>query len=411
MSILLLLIFLIFNIANSTLYNFKKGSEYEKIYSNYIQELNDNNQFECSGRYFYHNYKNRTIDSNLFSGIIIRNDRDSISKGSYLIDFDEKIFYYNNYKSYIYNKDNKTIQYDRAINSIKRIKREIDVDWNIFYDFIDKSQNSIDKKLDTNTNNKFLYDSDEIDHSFIYNKYMDKYGFNWIIREKFTKNNYYPTYYYMNINGYTKLPRFEEWLIDDFEMKKDVDTSKINFDKYINQYPIYEEFAYKRKACTFNDKLEGNLVFDENLKKSRLKLVAFYQDSENLNSKLLESFLLIIVIALSLTSAMECEKIKFNLLSFILLSIFLGIKFNLFLNSFEIPPKKENVRLSFWLFPKVSLMLLISNLKILFVSKFSVIANNFFDWISSTEKILLISILLLLTLSINLKLSKLIESK
>jgi len=288
MSILLLLIFLIFNIANSTLYNFKKGSEYEKIYSNYIQELNDNNQFECSGRYFYHNYKNRTIDSNLFSGIIIRNDRDSISKRSYLIDFDEKIFYYNNYKSYIYNKDNKTIQYDRAINSIKRIKREIDVDWNIFYDFIDKSQNSIDKKLDTNTNNKFLYDSDEIDHSFIYNKYMDKYGFNWIIREKFTKNNYYPTYYYMNINGYTKLPRFEEWLIDDFEMKKDVDTSKINFDKYINQYPIYEEFAYKRKACTFNDKLEGNLVFDVNLKKSRLKLVAFYQDSENLNSKLLE---------------------------------------------------------------------------------------------------------------------------
>lgn len=278
---MILIIFMIFTFnMNSQIYSFKKGTDYERIYLNYIEIINNNNQFECSGNYYIHNYKNRALDSSTFKGIIIRNDEDSIYNSMFLIDINDKIYYYKNYKSFVYNKNQNNILFSPNINS-KKISKQFGFMDNIFEKFIKLKDFNLDVYFEPNI--KFMYDSEDVQHYFILNKNLDKFGFNYIYRLKFKKENFTPTYNYININEYTNLPRFEEWYIDSFSMQKEKDYDRISFKKYLLKYSIYEEVNFKKTTCQIKVEHKGNIIFDSNLVSNGKKLVIFYKESEYLD--------------------------------------------------------------------------------------------------------------------------------
>jgi hypothetical protein len=279
---MVILILTLFNISLSQLYDLNKSTHLTKereYFVNYANYLHSHNQFECSGKFTYHNIKKKTIEESEFNGVIFRNQIDTIANVSFLINFHNQISFYNNYSSYKFNKNTNKIYFEK-INKVK-FQMNNNVDFDIFSFFTSSDSASLEIYLKDDIN--LLYDTENDKHFYTIHAPTTNYLLSVIFRFKFDKSNYSPCYFNIVLNEYEKMPRFEEWFIENFKASKEIDTSKINFDEYLNKYPIYEKLVYKNKDLLSDSTFTGFSFIDNNLNGNTHKLIAIYQESQNLN--------------------------------------------------------------------------------------------------------------------------------
>ncbi len=281
----MLFMILCFSFLFPKIHTVKNNQEYQDYFINYLLNLENNNQFELSGNVYLHNIEKKAIDSSYFSGIIMRDRKDTILNRSFIINYPNLIHYYNNYNSYKFDKTSKSILH-RKIFKKKLVEfYNFTYVFDIFQNFIDSDISFIE--MFKNKPYEFLGSELDTSYYFVANENNKNSYFNYTFRTKLNKNNLLPNYYSVTINDYFSIPRIVEWFIDSLNVSKEVDFSKLNFDKYLNEYPIYERFEYLGKSCFFGIDYTGNTIFDSNLTESNHKLVCFYKKGDNLDVNLL----------------------------------------------------------------------------------------------------------------------------
>lgn len=165
------------------------------------------------------------------------------------------------------------------------IFNNFEYDFNVFNNLIDSKLSYLNLFIE----NPYELLSTELDSSYYYvaNKNNSNAYFNYTFRIEIGMNDLLPKYYSVTINDYLSIPRFEEWYIDNLIISKKVDFSKINFEKYLNLYPIFDWFDYPNKSCIVEKNHTGNIIYDSILTNSNHKLVCFYKKGDNLDVNLL----------------------------------------------------------------------------------------------------------------------------
>jgi hypothetical protein len=272
-----IIIYLTFLLTNSTYFKLNENNELKELYKKHISIIRESNQFECSGLYKYNNQKTKTFDTFNFSGTIFRNRTDTIIGRSFLIDYYDRIQYYCNYKNYVLNKNNNRILFNNVLKYNRSFYENTNILYNIFNNFIELDYHILEfmgsDKFETFVK---IYENTL---EFKTNKKTRTYS----LIQNIEKLNFYPTFYSMIVKDDPDSPKYEEWHIENLVLSKIIDTSKINFDSYLNKYPIYEHLIYKNKTCFVDSSLIGNKVFDNYLNYDSYKLVAIYQEGANLN--------------------------------------------------------------------------------------------------------------------------------